>query len=132
MSVTPSVHEGDRITIVVRIDTSLVAGDTKYDKITGGIIVFDPPDSYTAAALVAFVFRPGQETRTMSYGVCDYRPCDEDTPRTIRIAVNSNWDHLSAREGGYRAGHPSEMTSQGLGEGHESSTAASSAAHTEA
>ena len=106
VSVTPSVHEDDRITIVVRIDRPMEAGDTGDVKIIGGIIVFDPSDSYTAAALVAFVFRPGQETRTMSYGVCS----DKDTPRTIRIAVNSNWDHLSAREGGYRVGHPSEMT----------------------
>ena len=36
----------------------------------------------------------------MSYGVCNEAddPCDnKDTPRTIRIAVNSNWDHLSAQ-----------------------------------
>ena len=43
----------------------------------------------------------------MSHGV---DPFPNDTPRTIRIAVNSSWDHLSAREGGYRVGHPSEMT----------------------
>ena len=107
VSVTPSVNEGDRITIVVSIVTPLVAGDTEDDKITGGIIVFDPSDCSSGATLVAFVFRPGQETRTMSHGV---DPFPNDTPRTIRIAVNSSWDHLSAREGGYRVGHPSEMT----------------------
>ena len=46
----------------------------------------------------------------MSHGVCDYDQCPKDTARTIRIAVNSNWDHLSARKGGYRVGHLSEMT----------------------
>ena len=107
VSVTPSVHEDDRITIVVSIDTPLGADGTDEDKITGGIIVFDPSDCSSGATLVAFVFRPGQETRTMSHGV---DPFPNDTPRTIRIAVNSSWDHLSAREGGYRVGHPSEMT----------------------
>ena len=46
----------------------------------------------------------------MSHDVSNKGPCDRDTPRTIHIAVNSSWDHLSAREGGYRIGHPSEMT----------------------
>ena len=103
-SVTPSpVRPSGRLTITVHINPPLPADAIESDKITGGILAFDSWQ-YGGGVddLIAFVFRAGQVTRTISYTVLTEDDGDVEpstTDREIRIEINPVFDE-------YRVGQP--------------------------
>ena len=97
VSVTPRwvVEEGKRLRVVLRIDPPVPAvppaqaGSYEEDDVRGGILIFDSlGDDPVVDELIAFVFRKGIETRSISYWI----PLDEDNlttePRTVRVVIN--------------------------------------------
>ena len=99
-SVQPSpVREGSGLTATVRIAPPVPAGSN--ETIRGGIWVFDSWKGKQVDQLIAFVFRAGQVTKSMTYGVDDDGQVTTD--RTIRVEVNRLFE-------GYRVGAPSTTT----------------------
>ena len=111
VSVEPStVREGEPLRITVRIEPPVPplppaqAGSYEEDVVRGGILAFDSlGNDPVVDALIAFVFREGAETRSMSY----WTPPDEDNvttePRTVRVKINPLFAD-------YQVGQPSEIT----------------------
>ena len=112
VSLTPRwvVKEGGKLGVVLRIDPPVPAvplaqaGSYEEDVVRGGILVFDSlGDDRGVDELIAFVFREGAETRSMSY----WPPIDEDNvttePRTVRVVINPLFAD-------YQVGQHSEMT----------------------
>ena len=77
-----TVNPGQRIRVTVEIAPPLEPGTPDEDRIEGGIIVFDNWQGAFAAELIAFVFRGGQATRSMSYVVLSADDSEDVEPST--------------------------------------------------